>query len=176
MGTDNGNKPATQPVNAPGTNVDDFFAPEINSDLSQANIDLITVQLGPNFSTAPPPTPVSGKDFTRTIGGVEWYDGIKVRATLNEIMGFDHTGKSYRGTPALFGMNFQAVSVGQKLACCGYKDPGATPSTGLADAIKFVDRSIGQMVGALNKRGLSEKTLIIISAKMASRRLNGPNG
>jgi len=37
----NGNKPATQPVNAPGTNVDDFFAPEINSDLSQANIDCL---------------------------------------------------------------------------------------------------------------------------------------
>jgi hypothetical protein len=37
----NGNKPTTQPVNGPGTNADDFFAPEINSDLSLANINLI---------------------------------------------------------------------------------------------------------------------------------------
>jgi Type I phosphodiesterase / nucleotide pyrophosphatase len=166
----NGNKPAT-PVNGPGTNVDDFFAPEINSDLSQANVQLIA-KLGLH-STAPQPVtdptcpgPKCGSDFTKTIDGVEWYDGIKVQATLNEINGLDHTGKGgYRGTPALFGMNFQAVSVGQKLKCCGYTDPAATPSAGLLDAIKFVDRSIGQMVGALNSRGLADKTLVIVSAK-----------
>jgi hypothetical protein len=158
--------PDTQPTSAPGTNVDDFFAPEINSDLSQANINLIHSQLGLNFSTAPDPTPVLGADFTGTIAGVEWYDGIKVRATLNQINGFDHTGKfPPRGTPVLFGMNFQAVSVGQKLACCGYTDPAATPSAGLLDAIKFVDTSIGQMISALDSRGLRGKTLIIVSAK-----------
>jgi hypothetical protein len=159
----NGDKPKTQPVNGPGTNVDDFFAPEINSDLSQANIDLINTQLGPNFSTAPaplPPPPFLG-DFTSRIDAVEWYDGIKVRATLNQINGFNHTGKFPRvGTPVLFGMNFQAVSVGQKLACCGYTDPAATPSAGLLDAIKFVDRSIGQMIDALSSGGLP-----IVSAK-----------
>jgi hypothetical protein len=161
----NGNKPNTQPVNGPGTNVDDFFAPEINSDLSQANINLIHSQLGLNFSTAPDPTPVSGDDFTGTIPGVEWYDGIKVRATLNEINRLDHTGTSPRGTPVLFGMNFQAVSVGQKLAGDGYLDPAATPSPGLLNAIKFVDTSIGQMISALDSRGLRGKTLIIVSAK-----------
>jgi Type I phosphodiesterase / nucleotide pyrophosphatase len=161
----NGNKPNTQPVNGPGTNVDDFFAPEINSDLSQANINLIHTQLGLNFSTAPDPTPVSGDDFTGTIPGVEWYDGIKVRATLNEINRLDHTGTSPRGTPVLFGMNFQSVSVGQKLQCCGYVDPAATPSAGLANAIAFVDTSIGQMIDALHSRGLADKTLVIITAK-----------
>src|ERR1019366_2887237 len=160
----NGNKPAT-PVNGPGTNVDDFFAPEINSDLSAANISLI--HSAGLSSTEPDPTPVSGKDFTGTIAGVEWYDGIKVQATLNQINGYDHTGnpKKYRGTPALFGMNFQAVGVGQKLKCCGYKDPAATPNDGLLDAIRFVDRWIGQMAGALNSRELADKTLAIISAK-----------
>lgn len=164
----NGNKPATQPVNAPGTNVDDFFAPEINSDLSQANIDLITAQLGPNFSTNPAPAPVSGKDFTGTVAGAEWYDGIKVRAILNQINGFDHTGTRPLGTPVLYGMNFQSVSVGQKLACCGYVDPAATPSTGpasLAHAIAFVDASIGQMMNVLDSRGQSGNTLVIVSAK-----------
>jgi Type I phosphodiesterase / nucleotide pyrophosphatase len=159
----NGNKPKTQPVNGPGTNVDDFFAPEINSDLSQANINLIH-SLG-LISTAPDPTPVSGADFTGTIPGVEWYDGIKVQATLNEINGLDHTGTSPRGTPVLFGMNFQSVSVGQKLAGDGYADPAATPSAGLANAIAFVDKSIGQMISALDSRGLRGKTLIIVSAK-----------
>lgn len=159
----NGNDPDTQPVNGPGTNVDDFFAPEINSDLSQANIDLI-YSLGLK-STAPKPTPMPGLDFTGTVSGVEWYDGIKVQAILNEIKGYDHTGTKRLGTPTLFGMNFQAVSVGQKLQCCGYVDPAATPNAGLLDAIKFVDRSIGQMAEALRDRGLADKTLIIISAK-----------
>jgi hypothetical protein len=159
----NGNDPDTQPVNGPGTNVDDFFAPEINSDLSGANISLIH-SLGLS-STVPDPTPVSGADFTGTIPGVEWYDGIKVRAILNEISGLDHTGKIGLGTPRLFGMNFQSVSVGQKLAGDGYNDPAATPSSGLANAIAFVDTSIGQMISALHSRGLAERTLVIVSAK-----------
>jgi hypothetical protein len=159
----NGNAPATQPTNGPGTNVDDFFAPEINSDLSKANISLIA-QLGLH-STAPAPTPVAGADFTGTIAGVEWYDGIKVQAILNEINGFDHTGTRRLGTPTLFGMNFQSVSVGQKLAIGGYTDPFGTPSANLANTIAFVDTSIGQMVAALNKNGLGRNTLVIVSAK-----------
>jgi hypothetical protein len=138
----------------------------INSDLSPGNVALINTLLGPNFSTTPAPTSFpSGADFTGTVEGVEWYDGIKVRAILNEIRGYDHTGKFGLGTPALFGMNFQAVSVGQKLACCGYTNPEATPSDGLASAISFVDKSIGQMIGALYKAGLAESTIVIISAK-----------
>jgi hypothetical protein len=77
----NGDDPDTQPRNAAGTNVDDFFAPEINSDLSPANVNLVHTQLGVKFSTAPDPTSFPPKtDFTGTIEGVEWYDGIKVRA------------------------------------------------------------------------------------------------
>ena len=165
----NGDDPDSQPATAPGTNVDDFFAPEINSDLSPANVNLIHTQLGIKSSTAPDPTSFPPKaDFTGTIEGVEWYDGIKVQATLNQINRLDHTGTRLLGTPVLFGMNFQAVSVGQKLACCGYTDPAATPSAGpasLANAIAFVDKSIGQMIRALDGRGLLGKTLIIVSAK-----------
>jgi len=84
----NGNDPATQPVNGPGTNVDDFILPEINSDLSDASVKLIH-KLGLK-STAPDPatTICPGStclDFTGTVPGVEWYDGIKVQAILNEI-------------------------------------------------------------------------------------------
>ncbi len=161
----NGNDPDTQPVNGPGTNVDDFFAPEINSDLSAANVLLIRTLLGPGFSTAPEPAIVAGKDFTGTFDAIRWYDGIKVRAILNEIKGFDHTGKHRIGTPTILGMNFQAVSVGQKLKDGGYLDPIGTPSANLAGEIQFVDRSIGQMIDALEDRGLLRKTLIIIEAK-----------
>lgn len=159
----NGHDPANRIINGPGTNVDDFFAPEINSDLSAANINLIA-SLGLR-STAPTPSVVPGGDFTSSIDGVEWYDGIKVQAVINEINGFDHTGRSFRGTPAIFGMNFQAVSVGQKLKIGGYVDPAATPSTNLANTIAFVDRSIGQFADALRDRHLSDTTLVIISAK-----------
>jgi hypothetical protein len=159
--------------NGPGTNVDDFFAPEINSDLTPANVALISTLLGPNFSTAPAPTSFPpGADFTGTIPGVEWYDGIKVQAILNEIAGLDHTGTRPLGTPVLFGMNFQSVSVGQKLAGDGYVDPAATPSAGLANAIAFVDASIGRMIGALYKAGFVERTLIIVSAKHGQSPIN----
>jgi hypothetical protein len=142
----------------------------INSDLSPGNVALINTLLGPNFSTTPAPTSFpSGADFTGTVEGVEWYDGIKVRAILNEIRGYDHTGKFGLGTPALFGMNFQAVSVGQKLACCGYTNPEATPSDGLASAISFVDKSIGQMIGALYKAGLAKARLSSSAPSTASR-------
>ena len=156
------------PSQGPGTNVDDFFAPEINSDLSAANVALVH-SLGLN-STAPDPvtTPCPGPnclDFTGSIDGVEFYDGIKVQAILNEIKGFDHTGKQFLGTPTIFGMNFQAVSVGQKLKIGGYSDPAGTPSANLLNTIEFVDGSVGQMVKALKDRGLAEKTLIIVSAK-----------
>ncbi len=156
------------PSQGPGTNVDDFFAPEINSDLSAANVALVA-SLGlhstaPNPATTPCPGP-NCKDFTGSIDGVEFYDGIKVQAILNEINGFDHTGKHVLGTPAIFGMNFQSVSVGQKLKIGGYTDPAATPNAHLLNAIQFVDGSVGQMVKALKDRGLAEKTLIIVSAK-----------
>ncbi|AMN44754.1 alkaline phosphatase family protein [Rhodoplanes sp. Z2-YC6860] len=166
----NGNDPDSQPANGPGTNVDDFFAPEINSDLSSANVQLIAL-LGLQ-STAPAPVtdPTCpgancGSDFTSSIDGVEYYDGIKVWGTLNQIAGHDHTGTRNPGTPAIFGMNFQSVSVGQKLKTGGYADASGTPGPVLSNAIGFVDRSVGQMVSGLAARGLVDKTLIVISAK-----------
>jgi hypothetical protein len=166
----NGDAPASQPSNGPGTNVDDFFAPEINSDLSSANVALIA-SLGlhstaPNPVTDPAcPGPACGSDFTSTIDGVQYYDGIKVAAILNEIGGLDHTGKQRVGTPAIFGMNFQSVSVGQKLKIGGYTDTTGTPTAALASSITFVDNSIGQMVSQLQANGLLDKTLVIVSAK-----------
>jgi len=93
---------------------------------------------------------------------------------VNEINGFDHTGTTSVGTPALFGMNFQAVSVGQKLIekrltgevlVGGYVDGRRTPSAPLQAALNHTDQSIGAMVTALAARGLADSTMVIISAK-----------
>ena len=68
-------------------------------------------------------------------------------------------------------MNFQAVSVGQKLieksisTKGGYLDGAGTPTASLLSEIKFVDDSIGEMVNDIKDRGLYESTLIIITAK-----------
>ena len=166
----NGNDPDSQPADGPGTNVDEFFAPEINSDLSTANVQLIN-SLGLHSTVSAPvtdpncPGPNCGSDFTSSIDGVEYYDGIKVSAVLNELNGFNHMGTIEVGAPAILGMNFQAVSVGQKLKIGGYTDAVGTPSANLANAIGFVDRSIGQMMNTVQNRGLAERTLVIVSAK-----------
>ena len=67
-------------------------------------------------------------------------------------------------------MNFQAVSVGQKLiekapVKGGYLDAAGTPTEILQGEIQFADDAIGQMVNKLKDRGLYESTLIIITAK-----------
>ena len=66
-------------------------------------------------------------------------------------------------------MNFQAVSVGQKLiengVKGGYLDAAGTPSEPLLSEIQFVDDAIGQMVTKLKDRGLYESTLVIITSK-----------
>jgi hypothetical protein len=67
--------------------------------------------------------------------------------------------------PAIFGMNFQGVSVGQKLPVGGYKDAAGTPSAQLQSAIAHTDASIGKMVAELKAKGLYSSTLIIVTAK-----------
>jgi membrane-anchored protein YejM (alkaline phosphatase superfamily) len=65
-------------------------------------------------------------------------------------------------------MNFQAVSVGQMLVAGGH-DTTLAPKPILAHAIAHTDASIGRVVTELNAKGLLEDTLVIVSAKHASR-------
>src|SRR5262249_49957371 len=137
-----------------------------NSDLSATNV--ARAKSEGLISTAPDPSAASlalGGDFTGAVDGIEYYDGIKVHAVLNEINGFDHTGTVKVGTPAIFGMNFQSVGVGQKLPVGGYLDSQGTPTANLQNAIDFVDKSVGQFLDALDQQGLTDKTLVILSAK-----------
>ena len=102
---------------------------------------------------------------TNNLAATRTYDYLKVAAVLNWIDGKDHAGATTVGVPAIFGMNFQAVSVGQKLLSNGYLEAGGTPSPGLADALDHASQSIGQMVNRLEANGLLKSTLIVISAK-----------
>ena len=127
--------PSYDLVNGPsGKGVDDLYTPEI-----EAN------------------------DTTTAVNLTEAYDDLKVKAILNQIDGKDHSGTQSTGVPALFGMNFQAVSVGQKVN--GYQSKEATPSKELLDALDHTDQSLGKIVDELKAKGLLEETLIVVSAK-----------
>jgi membrane-anchored protein YejM (alkaline phosphatase superfamily) len=90
---------------------------------------------------------------------------------LNPIKGRDHagTGKKH-GVPAIFGMNFQAVSVRQKVTADGYTDALGTASAELLASIEFVDQSLGKMLDALSDEKLLGRTLVIVGAKHGQRR------
>ncbi len=90
------------------------------------------------------------------------YDALKVKAILNQIAG-KTSGSKPAQVPAIFGMNFQALSVAQKTA--GYKDAWGTPTADVAAALDFVNQSVGQMQDALKAKGLANSTVTIITAK-----------
>jgi hypothetical protein len=115
-------------------------------------------------------TPDDG--WTNSFLDIQCYDQLHVQAVLNQIDGFTHDRSRWVGVPALFGTNFQAVSVGEKLAVDpvsgatgGYTDVLGTPGPGLASELDFVDRSLGRMVAALKREGVYDSTLIIVAAK-----------
>ncbi len=160
--------PAYDIVNGPsGKGVDDLFTPEINSNTPES---------------ANSANPIVN---TSSVQGTENYDDTKVAAILKEIAGLDHTGTKRVGVPAIFGMNFQAVSVGQKLIGNVNPDGSApanpnminggyvidptsgtpVPSPLLAEALDHTDASIGRMLDALSASRLWRATLVILSAK-----------
>ncbi len=143
-----------------GTGVADFYSPEINSNV----VPLPSVP----GCTSVVDTTATGS-WTDSFQNIQCYDSLKVQAIVNEIDGKYHDGSRSAQVPALFGMNFQAVSVGQKLVehgvKGGYLDSTGTPGTSLLSEIQFVDQSIGKMVTELKNQGLYNDTLFIISAK-----------
>jgi hypothetical protein len=154
--------PAYDFYNGPsGTGVDDFFSPEINSIV----VGLPTVA----GCTSIVDTAADLTAWTNSFENIKCYDTLKVNAILNEIKGKKHDGTGSEPTPTLFGMNFQAVSVGQKLVesgiAGGYTDALGTPGPKLLSELEFVDTQIGRMISTLKATGHYETTLIIITAK-----------
>jgi Type I phosphodiesterase / nucleotide pyrophosphatase len=163
--------PAYSAVSGPGNggNVDDYYAPEINSiPVSLPGVSAGTLSCNP----LPDQTAASASNaWTDSFENIRCYDTLKVNAILNEINRRTHNGKSSAPVPTVFGMNFQTVSVGQKLIekslglTGGYQDAQGTPTQSLLGEIEFVDAAIGEMVAALKSSGVYESTLIVISAK-----------
>jgi hypothetical protein len=152
--------PAYDLVNGPsGKGVDDLYTPEVT-----------------NFN---------GFDNTISVVCTVMNDNLKVQGIINQIHGKHHDGTPGLGVPEVFGMNFQGVSVGQKLAkdnsatpgCAadtnpkingqpgGYKDGSGTPTDVLAYGLEETDESLGRMIAALKETGIYESTLFIVSAK-----------
>jgi len=149
--------------------LDDFYGPEINSNV--VGLPGVTTPTGISCSAVLDPNSDTTA-WTNSFQNIQCYDTLKVNAVLNWIDGKTRLGAGrLRGTPNVFGMNFQAVSVGQKLieasnsVTGGYLDAAATPSAALLNEFQFVDASIGQFVSELKKQGLYDSTLIVITAK-----------
>ena len=126
----------------------------------------------PGCHPLPDQTQVAASNaWTDSFQNIQCYDSLKVQAVLNEINGKTHNGLSSAPRPTILGMNFQAVSVGEKLIekslslTGGYQDSIGTPTPSLLGEIEFTDAAIGAMVAALKSNGIYESTLIIISAK-----------
>jgi len=148
--------------------LDDFYGPEINSNVIA--LPGVTTPTGLPCATVPDPNS-DLTAWTNSFQNIQCYDTLKVDAVLNEIAGKNHLGTKQTKVPTIMGMNFQAVSVGQKLiektngVTGGYLDAAGTPTTALLGEIKFVDASIGAWVKELKAKGLYDKTLIVITAK-----------
>jgi hypothetical protein len=138
-----------------GTGIDDFYGPEFNA----AKADIAKIMAN---------------------------DELKVDAVLNEIDGFTHDRSGAVGVPAIFGMNFQSPNIGQKFS--GYVDPaGTTPQTittlgpltgtapGLAQALDYVDGAVGRMLSRIAADGLTDETMIILTAKHANSPVDRSN-
>ena len=151
-----------------GTSIDDFFGPEIDSQAVEPN-------------GVPYPTDT---DWAHDDAATKQYDGYKVQAVINELEGFDHSGTQKAGVPAILGMNFQTVSVAQKVdspstltknpdgtytegptELAGYYPGTATPRPLLASAFDYVNAQLERMVDTINQDGLASSTAIIITAK-----------
>jgi hypothetical protein len=151
-----------------GASIDDFFAPEIDSQAVEPN-------------GVPYPTDT---DWAHDDAATKQYDGYKVQAVLNELHGYDHSGTQKVGVPAILGMNFQTVSVAEKVdspgtltenpdgtytegptELAGYYPGGTTPRPLLASAFDYVNAQLQRIDETIQQDGLASSTAIIITAK-----------
>jgi hypothetical protein len=148
-----------------GKGLDDYYAPEVSS----AVVALPGVKTSLGVPCDPIRDTVGVGAWNGSFKNIQCYDSIKVNGLLNEIAGKTHSGAPAT-VPAVFGMNFQSVYVGQSVdeagvATGGYKNAAALPGSELLGEIEYVDAAIGDIVGALKAAGNYADTLVIITAK-----------
>jgi Type I phosphodiesterase / nucleotide pyrophosphatase len=149
-----------------GQGLNDYYSPEVDSMV----IPLPGIRTSEGVSCASIRDTVGSlSSWTNSFENIQCYDALKVKALLNEIAGKTHDGAP-AAVPALFGMNFQAVYIGESVsepdvAVGGYKNAAGVPSDELFKEIEFVDASIGDIVNALKDAGIYNDTLVIVTAK-----------
>jgi hypothetical protein len=158
--------PSYSMVGGPGGNgLDDYYSPEVDSNV--VGLPGVTTPEGDSCATVRDTSSLSG--WNSSFANIQCYDALRLNGLLNQIAGKTHNGKPAQ-TPAVFGMNFQSVYTGQILieanvGSGGYQNAAGLPSAKLVSEIKYVDTSIGKIVGALEGAGIYDSTLIIITAK-----------
>ena len=148
-----------------GKGLEDYYSPEVNSDV----VPLPHTKTLNGIPCDPIRDKTNTSGWNSSFENIQCYDAIKVYGLLNEIAGKTHGGKKAM-VPAVFGMNFQSVYVGESVneagvAVGGYKNAAAEPSAELLNEIEYVDIAIGEIVYALKKAGIYDDTLLIITAK-----------
>ena len=153
-------------VGGPGGNgLDDYYSPEVSS----AVVPLPGVKTLEGASCDPVRDTIGAGAWNGSFANIQCYDALKVYALMNEIVGKTHSGAPAQ-VPAVFGMNFQSVYIGQSVneagvAAGGYENAAAVPSGQLLLEIEYVDKCIGEIVNALIANGIYNDTLVIITAK-----------
>ena len=189
-----------------GKGLDELYAPEINSTSVSFTLNSLNpVKYPNNPASCDPIAPTHcdvtlpggkvvsfGNDWTTDPAETRLYDQIKVQRVLNWIDGLEADGKTRdpKGTPAIYGMNFQAVSVAQKVTkamqCTGAHPedalslksictapffvrggyyPDLSPQPPLQQSLDYVDGALGSMLAELQKGGHLNSTLFIVGAK-----------
>jgi len=148
-----------------GKGLNDYYSPEVDSTV----VPLPGVRTLDGAPCDPVRDTVSVSAWNASFENIQCYDAIKVYALLNQIAGKTHSGAP-AVVPAVFGMNFQSVYVGQSLneagvASGGYKNAAALPTLELLKEIEYVDTAVGMIVNALKNAGIYNDTLLIITAK-----------
>ncbi|MDF5712305.1 MAG: alkaline phosphatase family protein [Rhizonema sp. NSF051] len=149
-------------ANGPNGNaVDDYYSPEIAALVAIENGVLV------DKSTAQNKSALTFNGVTSDYKLTEAYDDLKVTAIVNEINGKNSLGTQDAPVPAIFAMNFQAVSVAQKAQVGGidFANGTETPSSEFTDALSHTDASVGKIVNALKQKNLLNSTLVIVTAK-----------
>jgi hypothetical protein len=189
-----------------GKGLDELYAPEINSTSVSFTLNSLNpVKYPSNPTSCDPIAPAHcnvtlpggmvvhfGDDWTTDPAETRFYDQIKVQRVLNWIDGLEADGKTRdpKGTPTIYGMNFQAVSVAQKVTkamqCMGANpgdalslkstcmnpyvvrggyDSSLIPTAPLQQSLDYVDGALGSMLAELQKGGQLNSTLFIVGAK-----------
>lgn len=137
--------PAYDIVNGPsGKGCDYLFTPEINSMTPDMN----------------------GDAYTDNSYWTTYYDSIKV-AQVNKWL------QNTTDIPAILGMNFQTVSVAEKggggelngIPAYGFAADGLILLEPMVEALDFVDAALGSFFDSIDASGITDTTLVIVSAK-----------